>query len=108
MTFARALARSGAILPTAAIGVAAYRRAAPRAGPIDHHVRLRSGGAHAHAEAGHGIVPYGELAAVGLEGINRSLGNSLRGHLVGSLCYPVGATPGKHRNGTPRKLRIAA
>src|SRR5271165_3205831 len=88
MTLARARARSGAIL-------AAHRRAAPCACPINDHVGLRPGGAYPHAEAGHGVIPYGELAAVGLEGIHHPLGNSLCGHWL----TPENR-PGQHRGST--------
>ena len=64
-------ARSGALwrdFPDCRDGVAPHGRAAPCARPVDDHVGLRAGRAHAHAEAGHSVIPSGELAAVGLEG----------------------------------------
>ena len=104
-------ARSGALrrdLPDCRDGVAPHRRAAPCARPVDDHVGLRAGRAHPHAEAGHSVIPYGELAAVGLQGIHRALGDSLGWSSARSLLYPVGATPGQHRNGMHRNFRIAA
>jgi len=66
MILARALARSGVIFPTAAMVSAAQ---AHRGRPLDDHKGLRPGETHPHAEAGHSVIPHGELAAIGLERI---------------------------------------
>lgn len=83
---------------------------APRMCParrLDDRASLASRTGEAVAEAAYGIVPNGELPTVGLQGIHGSLGNSLGRHLAGSLCKSLGAAPGKHGNGTHRKVPIA-
>ena len=65
----RAVARSGVIFPTCSNGPPPHRRTAPRARPLDDHKGLRPGETHPHAEAGHSVIPHGELAAIGLERI---------------------------------------
>lgn len=88
-------------------GVAPHRRAAPYASPVDDHVGLSAGRAHAHSEAAHGIIPYCELSPVGFKGVHHTLGDPLGCH--GSLAaVRSGATPGQHQKGIARNLQLAA
>ena len=73
-------------------GVAPHRRTATCAGPVDDHVGHCACGSHTNAKAGHSVIPNGELASVGLQGVHRALGNSLTGHLARSLLFVWGNT----------------
>src|SRR4051812_41068750 len=97
-------ARSGALwrdFPDGRDGVPTDRCAASRARPVNNDIGLRPGGAHSYAEAGDSVIPYGVLAAFGLQDIYRTLADSLRGHGWLALCNRSGSTGAAPK----RKLR---
>ena len=77
-------------------GIAPHRRAATCAGPVDDHVGHCACGSHTNTKAGRSVIPKGELASVGLQGVHRALSNSLTVHLTLLAAIQLG----QHRGNT--------
>ena len=76
--------------PDLADGITPHRRTATCAGPVKRPRRTL------RLWVADDLIPKGELASVGLQGVHHALSNSLTGHLTCSLQFSLG----QHRGNT--------